>query len=413
MLCHEHASSHKLPDLDTETSIQSSIEQKVDRKYGELNTRRQNARKTSGQNLFFPGLKGDKLTQREKAYDHLVAKEGGLEETVGFCLPCDLKNEVYSKPPSYTHIHSLRYDPSNRPPRVARADETCQCFERCGQDCLNRVLYTECTGDIKTGKTTNCRIGPDCGNRLIGQRLAKKCKPVREQGKGWGLITLDKVRKGELVQEYVGEVIDSKEKDRRLIGWSEEHPNDHNFYIMELQAGWLIDARQYANLSRFINHSCDPNCHLVPLNVAGSMRIGIFALKDIAAGDWLSYDYCFDTRQTERFVCRCGAKNCRGTMKGGAGQEDGLKKSAKEIWDEAKAKYERDKRFMAEHFAGHEMRRSQVAANNPGATGSELVANGVQQRYRTENARGRMFLWRNAERGSDFESRLARLEGRK
>ena len=60
--------------------------------------------------------------------------------------------------------------------------------------------------------------------------------------------------------EYIGEVINEKTKNTRLEEWTKEHPNDPNFYIMELQAGWFIDAREYGNLSRFINHGCDPNC---------------------------------------------------------------------------------------------------------------------------------------------------------
>lgn len=66
----------------------------------------------------------------------------------------------------------------------------------------------------------------------------------------------------DLVLEYVGEVIDKQTKDDRLSEWSKEHPNDPNFYIMELQPGWFIDARLLGNMSRFINHSCDPNCKL-------------------------------------------------------------------------------------------------------------------------------------------------------
>ena len=52
------------------------------------------------------------------------------------------------------------------------------------------------------------------------------------------------------------------------------HPNDPNFYLMELEHGFYIDARVKGNLSRFINHSCDPNCQLQRTNVAGDMRIG-------------------------------------------------------------------------------------------------------------------------------------------
>jgi hypothetical protein len=42
----------------------------------------------------------------------------------------------------------------------------------------------------------------------------------------------------------------------------EQSPDDHDFYIMELDSGIYVDGREKGNLSRFINHSCDPNCEL-------------------------------------------------------------------------------------------------------------------------------------------------------
>jgi hypothetical protein len=48
--------------------------------------------------------------------------------------------------------------------------------------------------------------------------------------------------------------------------------------------------------------------------VKGKTRIGIFAIKDISSGESLSYDYQFDTLESETFRCHCGAAKCRGTM---------------------------------------------------------------------------------------------------
>jgi hypothetical protein len=120
---------------------------------------------------------------------------------------------------------------------------------------------------------------------------------MREQGKGWGLISVDGVKKGNLVQEYVGEVIDQKTKEERLAAWTDAHPNDDNFYVMalKLQPGWYIDARENGNMARFINHSCDPNCKLVPMNVAGHIRVAIVCLKDVPPGTCSSMSLPFDT----------------------------------------------------------------------------------------------------------------------
>lgn len=57
-----------------------------------------------------------------------------------------------------------------------------------------------------------------------------------------------------------------------------------------------MDGKFKGNLSRFINHSCDPNCELVRWVVRGRTRIGIFAKRNIEEMEPLSYDYQMDTQ---------------------------------------------------------------------------------------------------------------------
>lgn len=299
-MCHEHSATCKLPDLDPEASFQQTIEKKVDQKFDDFvvrSNRRAAAARANVKNPFFRDISGDTLTKREKDLSEALQKDEESEDDFGglsFCLPCDLKDEVHSKPPQYRHAQSLQYHVNNKPPRIPPSSGVCQCVERCDENCINRMLYTECFGDATkidnagSKKSYNCLLGPNCGNRQIGQRQAAKCKPVREQGKGWGLRLVRPAKKGDLVQEYVGEVIDASTKEERLLQWSKEHPNDPNFYVMALQPGWFIDARDVANLARFINHSCEPNCSLTQINVSGRMRCGIFAMRDIEAGEFLS-----------------------------------------------------------------------------------------------------------------------------
>jgi SET domain-containing protein len=46
----------------------------------------------------------------------------------------------------------------------------------------------------------------------------------------------------------------------------------------------IIDAGPKGNLSRFINHSCDPNLITQKWTVNGDVRVGLFAVKNIPAG---------------------------------------------------------------------------------------------------------------------------------
>ena len=70
------------------------------------------------------------------------------------------------------------------------------------------------------------------------------------------------------------------------------------------------------NSSRWINHSCDPNCYADERDG----RIFITALRNIQAGEELNYDYglIIEERYTKKlkaeYPCWCGAANCRGTL---------------------------------------------------------------------------------------------------
>ena len=82
--------------------------------------------------------------------------------------------------------------------------------------------------------------------------------------------------------------------------------------MMEIDANTIIDARAKSNLARFLNHSCAPNCELQRWSVEGFTRIGIFATRDVRAGEELCYDYQFFSGEATR--CRCGAAACRGLL---------------------------------------------------------------------------------------------------
>ena len=166
-------------------------------------------------------------------------------------------------------------------------------------------------------------------------------------------------------------------------------------------------------MARFINHSCDPNCKLVPFNVNGHMRVAIVCIKDVAPGGFLCYDYQFDTQHGEKFICRCGATNCRGTMKGGKADDDNKeeKKTKKQQLSEAKARIQRDKKFLQSVYESEKERLHLTGPLVPGAENAEtaeMVAGGPKERYRLEAQEARIFLWRNARAGGDFSSRYWR-----
>ncbi len=61
----------------------------------------------------------------------------------------------------------------------------------------------------------------------------------------------------------------------------------------------------------FINHSCSPNCETEEIRG----RVWIKAIRDIAAGEEITYDYClYDGADDDHAHCNCGTRKCRGTM---------------------------------------------------------------------------------------------------
>ena len=60
----------------------------------------------------------------------------------------------------------------------------------------------------------------------------------------------------------------------------------------------------------FLNHSCDPNCDTDEEHG----RVWIKAIRNIAAGEELVYEYNLFDSDEDDADCTCGAPQCRGTM---------------------------------------------------------------------------------------------------
>ena len=130
---------------------------------------------------------------------------------------------------------------------------------------------------------------------------------------GKGAFALHKITLGETVIEYVGEVISWPEALRR----HPRDPNDpHHTFYFHLSETRVIDAGIGGNSARWINHACEPNCEADEQDG----RIFIKALRDIDAGEELSYDYAltidahYSPKLKALYRCLCGAPSCRGTL---------------------------------------------------------------------------------------------------
>lgn len=125
---------------------------------------------------------------------------------------------------------------------------------------------------------------------------------------GWGLKTDVKIESGSFVAEYVGEVISEKKYKERI---ENAYKGEKNSYATYLDSGYVIDAHTMGNSARFINHSCSPNCEAQKWFVNGYPHIAIYALKNIAQHEELTFDYNFEP-YGDPTICQCGSVQCRG-----------------------------------------------------------------------------------------------------
>uniref|UniRef100_A0A673LJU9 Histone-lysine N-methyltransferase NSD2-like n=1 Tax=Sinocyclocheilus rhinocerous TaxID=307959 RepID=A0A673LJU9_9TELE len=269
------------------------------------------------QGRVFPYMEGDRGSKYQHTGIGRVFKNALLEAEARF-KEIEMEREAKEaqennkKPPPYKYIKVNK--PCGRV-QVYTADISeipkCNCkpsderpcsFE---SECLNRMLLYECHPQV-------CPAADRCQNQDFTKRLYPETKIIRTAGKGWGLVSLRDIKKGEFVNEYVGELID-EEECRARIKYAQENNITH-FYMLTIDKDRIIDAGPKGNYSRFMNHSCQPNCETQKWTVNGDTRVGLFAVCDIPSGTELTFNYNLDCLGNEKTVCRCGAPNCSGFL---------------------------------------------------------------------------------------------------
>ena len=116
-----------------------------------------------------------------------------------------------------------------------------------------------------------------------------------------GCYTTTPIRRGARVVEYTGPRISKELADEKY----QDSPTTYLFGVGDGEQ--VIDGHGTA---MFVNHSCDPNCETD--EIAG--RVWICAIRDIAPGEELTYDYHLYDGDEDEARCNCGADSCRGSM---------------------------------------------------------------------------------------------------
>jgi SET domain-containing protein len=122
--------------------------------------------------------------------------------------------------------------------------------------------------------------------------LVRKAPSILVPGE-WGLFALVDIPKDSEIIEYKGKIISTKIADKLDV----LHRKKGELWIFAMNDKFEIDASRQYNLARYINHSSTPNCiSTLKRSKDGNPKhdkIIIESLRDIKAGEELSYDYMF------------------------------------------------------------------------------------------------------------------------
>ncbi|CAN6224224.1 unnamed protein product [Urochloa humidicola] len=190
----------------------------------------------------------------------------------------------------------------------------------------------------------SCRCPPTCHNR-VSQHGVKIPLEIFKTGKtGWGVRSLSSISSGSFICEYAGDLLEEKEAEQK--SQNDEYLFDigSNYHDKELwkglkpvidvqsssssskiMEGFTIDAAEFANVGRFINHSCSPNLYaqhvLWDHDDMRMPHVMLFATENIPPLQELTYHYNYKVGQVldengkEKVKhCYCGASDCCGRL---------------------------------------------------------------------------------------------------
>lgn len=168
-----------------------------------------------------------------------------------------------------------------------------------------------------------CRCKSNCMNRVVQNgRKVKLCIFRTTDNRGWGVKALEDIKKGTYMGTYFGEVIDNTDAEARI----EKYQGNQHTYLFDMDYNganykYTVDATDYGTVSRFINHSCNPNltvCFVWIDCLDPSLpHLAFFSADFISAGQELTIDYVGDPSRMDANVlrktkpCRCGSVHCK------------------------------------------------------------------------------------------------------
>ena len=173
---------------------------------------------------------------------------------------------------------------------------------------------------------SKCTCSPACPNRVVQHGRQLPLELFKTACKGWGLRCPNRIPKGTFVACYCGEVITPETAAERAV----EYDRVGATYLYDLDLFeeslvkdgfpmYSLDAKKHGYISRFFNHSGDPNmAQFAVFFERGAQQIyeiALFTNSDVPAGHELCFDYsmgCSEKIREKVGTCFCGSRECRG-----------------------------------------------------------------------------------------------------
>ncbi|KAF9234705.1 hypothetical protein BU15DRAFT_52303, partial [Melanogaster broomeanus] len=155
-----------------------------------------------------------------------------------------------------------------------------------------------------------CSCDEDCPNRVVQNGRKWPVHIIKTMHKGWGVFAGGKkIPRGSYLGIYAGELLTEQEGEKRgkyydIYGRTYLFSIDfHHLQLgMENPDDWdnlyVVDAYHAGNFTRFLNHSCDPNCKIFPCYVNDAdvekPMLAVFTIRDVEPWEELCFSYYGD-----------------------------------------------------------------------------------------------------------------------
>ncbi|KAL2835900.1 hypothetical protein BJY01DRAFT_222830 [Aspergillus pseudoustus] len=171
-----------------------------------------------------------------------------------------------------------------------------------------------------------CGCNERCWNKVITQGRKVKLEIFHTGKRGFGLRSPDFIRAGQFIDLYLGEVITTKHADEREKAAAARNAPSYLFsldFLVNDDGIYVVDGCNFGGATRFINHSCNPNCKMFTVSRNHGDEylydLAFFAVKDIQPGMEFTFDYNPHMEQVDKVEpgavpCLCGEPNCRGQL---------------------------------------------------------------------------------------------------